>query len=191
MGYRIGIDVGGTFTDFTLVRSDGSIEVTKSPTTPQDEATGVLAGLRTLAEVEGHGLRDLLGATDVIVHATTTADNTLIEGSGAPTGLVTTEGHRDSIEFRRGWRESIWDPNYPAPPVIAKRRFRLGVPERLDFEGNVLEPLDEAIVRRAARRFHAHGIESVAVVLLFSFVDPAHENRVAEILAEEAPNAKV
>lgn len=191
MGYRIGIDVGGTFTDFALVRPDGSIDVTKSLTTPQNQALGVIQGLHDLASREGRSLTQLLGATDVVVHATTTADNTLIEHSGASTGLITTEGHRDEIEFRRGWRENIWDPTYPAPPVIAKRRFRSGVPGRLDHHGHELVPLDEDAVRRAAQRFHAHGIQSVAVALLFSFVDPRHEKRVGEILREEAPHARV
>ncbi|MBK7972571.1 MAG: hydantoinase/oxoprolinase family protein [Deltaproteobacteria bacterium] len=191
LGYRIGIDVGGTFTDFALVRPDGTVDVTKSLTTPQNQALGVIAGLRDLAAHEGRALEDLLGATDVVVHATTTADNTLIEHSGAVTGLVTTEGHRDEIEYRRGWRENIWDPTYPAPPVIAKRRFRIGVPGRLDHHGHELVPLDEDTVRRAARRFRDHGIQSVAVSLLFSFVDPSHEKRVAEILREEAPAARV
>ncbi len=191
MGYRIGIDVGGTFTDFALVRPDGSVQVTKSLTTPQDQARGVLAGLSELARGESLAISELLGGTDVVVHATTTADNTLIEHSGAATGLITTEGHRDEIEFRRGWRENIWDPTYPAPPVIAKRRFRIGVPGRLDHHGHVLTPLDEDAVRRAARRFHQHGIQSIAVALLFSFVDSAHEKRVAEIVREEAPNARI
>lgn len=191
MGYQIGIDVGGTFTDFVLVRPDGTFELGKSPTTPQDESRGVITGLQTLAAGEGLTLTDLLRATDAIVHGTTTADNTLIEMSGAPTGLITTEGHRDEMEIRRGWREDIWDIHLEAPEPIAKRRHRIGIPGRLDHKGNVIVPLDEEAARRAARRLRDMGIDSVAVCLLFSFLDPTWERRVGEIVAEEHPDALV
>jgi N-methylhydantoinase A len=107
--------------------------------------------------------------------------------SGATTGLITSEGHRDEIEIRRGYKEDIWDPALPPPPPICPRRRRYGVPERLDFEGNVIVPLDEEAVRRACRRMKLQGVDSLAVVFLFSFVDPAHEKRVREIAAEELP----
>ncbi|MCE7884642.1 MAG: hydantoinase/oxoprolinase family protein [Actinobacteria bacterium ATB1] len=191
MGNLIGIDVGGTFTDFVLVRPDGSVAVSKATTTPNDESAGVMSGLTAIADMEGATLADLLAETELIVHGTTTADNTLIEMNGAPTGLITSEGHRDEIEFRRGWKEDIWDPRAEAPPSIARRRFRIGVPGRLDYLGNVLHPLDEDAVRGALRRFKKHGISSIAVVLLFSFVDPSWERRIAEIAAEEYPEALV
>ncbi|MFN8102983.1 MAG: hydantoinase/oxoprolinase family protein [Acidimicrobiia bacterium] len=191
MGVLVGIDVGGTFTDVVVVAPDGSVAVAKAATTPDDEAEGIVAGLAEAAAGRGEMLGDLLARTDLIVHATTTADNTLITHSGAPCGLITTEGHRDEIEMRRGWKESIWDPTVPAPQPIAMRRFRMSVPGRLDYQGNVLTPLDEDAVRRAARRFRDHGIASVAVVLLFSFVDPTWERRVREIVREEYPGAQV
>src|SRR5262245_61246723 len=187
---RIGIDVGGTFTDLVLARPGGLI-LDKHPTTPGDQSEGVLGGLRQLAEREGLTLGGLLERTDTVVHGTTTADNTMIEMSGATTGLVTSEGHRDEIEIRRGYKEDIWDPALPAPKPICPRRQRYGVPERLDFEGNVVVPLDEAAVRRALRRMKLQGVESLAVVFLFSFVDPAHERRVREIAAEELPGVMV
>src|SRR5438105_925773 len=120
--YRIGVDVGGTFTDLVLVRPDGSLRLGKSPTTPRDQSEGVLAGIEQLAGAEHLGIGELLGRTSVIVHGTTTADNTLIEMSGAVTGLITTQGHRDEIELRRGFKEDIWDPALPPPPAIAPRR---------------------------------------------------------------------
>ena len=132
MSYRIGIDVGGTFTDLVLTRPDGSIELAKSPTTPEDQSIGVLDGIALLAESEGLDLHALLTRTAAIVHGTTTADNTMIEMSGAVTGLITTAGHRDEIELRRGYKEDIWDPAIALPPAIAQRRRRIGVPERLD-----------------------------------------------------------
>ena len=191
MGYRIGIDVGGTFTDFILARPSGGTLLSKEPTTLPDQSEGVMRGLARLAETCGQGLRDFLGRTDLVVHGTTTADNTMIEMNGALTGLVTTEGHRDEIEIRRGYKESIWDPAYPPPIPIAPRRRRFGVPERLDFRGNVVTPLDEEAVRRAVRRLRLQGTESIAVCLLFSFVNPAHERRVREIIREEHPDARV
>ena len=189
--YRIGIDVGGTFTDLVLARPDGSIALAKSPTTPDDQSRGVLDGIGLLAEGEGLALKALLTRTSAIVHGTTTADNTMIEMSGAVTGLITTAGHRDEIELRRGFKEDIWNPALPPPPPIAPRRRRIGVPERLDFEGHVVTPLDEAAVRAALRRLAQLGTESLAVVFMFSFVNPAHERRVREIAAEECPGLDV
>jgi N-methylhydantoinase A len=191
MGYRIGIDVGGTFTDFLLARPEGGILVAKEPTTLPDQSAGVMQGLARAAAELGLGLRELLERTDLVVHGTTTADNTMIEMNGAVTGLVTTEGHRDEIEIRRGYKEEIWDPAFPPPIPIAPRRRRFGVPERLDFRGEVVRPLDEAAVREAVRRLRLQGTESIAVCLLFSFVNPAHEKRVREIIREEHPEARV
>jgi N-methylhydantoinase A len=187
---RIGIDVGGTFTDLVLVR-DGVLVLDKHPTTPRDQSDGVLGGLHRLAARESTTLEELLARAALIVHGTTTADNTMIEMSGAVTGLITSQGHRDEIEIRRGYKEDIWDPAFPPPPPICPRRRRYGVPERLDFEGAVIMPLDEDAVRRALRRMAKQGVESLAVVLLFSFVNPAHERRVRELAAEELPGVMV
>ncbi|MGZ4126692.1 MAG: hydantoinase/oxoprolinase family protein [Actinomycetota bacterium] len=185
MGYRIGIDVGGTFTDFLLVKPDGSFVLDKNFTTPRDESAGVMSGIARLADGQSLTLKEFLGATDVIIHGTTTADNTMIELSGAKTGLLVTKGARDEIELRRGFKEDIWDPSYPAPPQIVPRRYRLTVDERLDYEGNVLVPLDEEGARAAVRRLKKAGIESIAIVTLFSWVNPVHEKRIAEIVREE------
>ncbi|HWP65874.1 MAG TPA: hydantoinase/oxoprolinase family protein [Candidatus Limnocylindria bacterium] len=189
-GYRIGIDVGGTFTDVVLVH-DGRLTIEKHPTTPRDQSEGVLGGIGRLADRLGLSVGALLARTETIVHGTTTADNTMIEMSGAVTGLITSEGHRDEIEIRRGYKEDIWDPALPPPKSICPRRQRYGVPERLDFEGNVVVPLDEDAVRRALRRMRLQGVESLAVVFLFSFVNPRHERRVREIAAEELPGVMV
>jgi N-methylhydantoinase A len=191
MTYRIGIDVGGTFTDFVLVRPDGALRLAKSPTTPRDQSEGVIAGIARVARAEHLSLGELLSETALIVHGTTTADNTMIEMSGAVTGLITTQGHRDEIELRRGFKEDIWDPALPPPPPIAPRRRRIGVPERLDYEGSVIVPLDEEAVRAALRRLRKMGLESLAVVFMFSFVNPRHEQRVREIAAQECPGISV
>jgi N-methylhydantoinase A len=191
MSFRIGIDVGGTFTDLVLVRPDRSLRLDKSPTTPHDQSVGVLSGIGQLARAEGLGTDELLAKTDVVVHGTTTADNTMIEMSGAVTGLITTAGHRDEIELRRGYKEDIWDPALPPPPPIAQRRRRIGVPERLDYTGNVLVPLDEQAVRAALRRLAKMDLESLAVVFMFSFINPQHEQRVRALAAEECPHVTV
>jgi N-methylhydantoinase A len=189
--FRIGVDVGGTFTDLVLVDGGGAFTLDKHPTTPDDQSEGVLAGIARLAARHGLEPGELLARTDLLVHGTTTADNTMIEMSGATVGLVTSEGHRDEIEIRRGFKEDIWDPALPPPPPICPRRRRYGVPERLDFEGHVVVPLDEEAVRRACRRMKLQGVDSLAVVFLFSFVDPANERRVREIAAEELPGVMV
>jgi N-methylhydantoinase A len=187
-GYRVGIDVGGTFTDIICVTPAGEVVLDKTPTTLDDQSTGVMNGLTQLADHLDMPLGDLCSQLDILVHGTTTADNTMIEMNGAPTGLLVTEGHRDEIEMRRVHKEEIWDPSYPAPPPIARRRARIPIPERLDFEGNVVLPLDEDAVRAGARRLAALGVRSVAIMFLFSFVNPDHERRAAEIVREELPD---
>ncbi|MDQ3094499.1 MAG: hydantoinase/oxoprolinase family protein, partial [Actinomycetota bacterium] len=132
MSARIGVDVGGTFTDLVLARADGSIRLEKSPTTPDDQSDGVLAGLQLLADGEGLTLAELLAQTTAVVHGTTTGDNTMIQMNGAPTGLICSAGFRDEMDIRRGYKEDIWDAALPAPPPIARRRVRIAVPERLD-----------------------------------------------------------
>jgi N-methylhydantoinase A len=189
-GYRVGVDVGGTFTDIICVTPDGEIVLDKTPTTIDDQSTGVMNGLTQLAERFSLSLTDLCGRLDILVHGTTTADNTMIEMNGAATGLLVTEGHRDEIEFRRCHKEEIWDPSAPGPLPIARRRARIPIPERVDFEGTVLRPLDEAAVRRGVRRLNALGVRSIAVMYLFSFVNPAHERRTREIILEEFPDVE-
>jgi N-methylhydantoinase A len=188
MGYRVGIDVGGTFTDLICVTPDGDVVLDKTPTTVDDQSTGVMNGLAELAGRLEMSPADLCAQLDILVHGTTTADNTMIEMNGAATGLLVTEGHRDEIEMRRVHKEEIWDPSYPAPPPIARRRARIPIPERMSFQGEVLAPLDEEAVRRAVQRLRKLGVRSIAVMFLFSFVNPEHERRAAEIVREEYPD---
>jgi len=191
MGYRIGIDVGGTFTDFLVVEPDGGFALWKHPTTPADQSVGVMDGIEQLAAQRDLTLKQFLGKTDLIIHGTTTADNTMIELTGAKTGLLVTKGRRDEIELRRGFRENIWDPSALAPPALVPRRYRLTLSERLDYQGGELSPLDEEEVRSQVRRLKTAKVSSIAVVLLFSFVNPAHEQRVGEIIAEEYPEVEM
>jgi N-methylhydantoinase A len=191
VSYRIGVDVGGTFTDCVLRRPDGSLVLEKAPTTPQDQSDGVLAGLAQLAAIEGLDLADLLAQTRTIVHGTTTGDNALIEMKGASTGLIVTEGFRDEIEFRRCFKEDIWDPAAPPPTPIARRRVRLEVAGRMTAEGEVETPLDEEGLRKATARLRAFGVTSIAVCFLHSYLNPAHELRAREIILDEYPDVEM
>jgi len=188
MSYRIGIDIGGTFTDFAMLKGQELI-LHKNLSTPEDRSVGVIQGLERLAELEGKSLAQLLEEVEAIIHGTTIADNTLIEMNGACTGLLTTQGFRDELELRRGFKEDIWDVRLPPPTPIIPRRRRLGVPERIRFDGSVHTPLDEDAARAAIRRLAKQGVESVAICTLFSFANPVHELRLAALVAEEMPDA--
>lgn len=186
MEYRVGIDIGGTFTDFALLKGT-EVVLHKNLSTPADQSIGVMEGLEKLAAMEQLTLGDFLGQCAAIVHGTTIADNTLIEMNGAVTGLITTEGFRDELEYRRGFKEDIWDVRLPPPPQIVPRRRRLTVPERILFDGTVYKELDEQAVRECCRKLRLQKVESVAISLIFAFVNPKHEQRVAQIVAEELP----
>ncbi len=189
-GYRVGVDVGGTFTDLICVTPSGEVVLDKTPTTIEDQSIGVMNGLGELADRFGLGLADLCAQLDIVVHGTTTADNTMIEMNGADVGLLVTEGHRDEIEMRRVHKEQIWDPSYPAPPPIARRRARIPIPQRHAYDGTELLALDEDAVRAGVQRLKALGCTSIAVMYLFSFVNPDHELRTREIIREELPEAE-
>lgn len=190
VGYRVGIDIGGTFTDFALLKGEQVI-LHKNLSTPEDRSVGVMNGLQALADKEQLTLADFLGQCDAIVHGTTVADNTLIEMNGALTGLITTEGFRDEVEYRRGFKEDIWDVRLAPPTQITPRRRRLTVPERVLFDGSVYKELEEDAVRASCARLKKQNVESVAISLLFSFVNPTHEKRVAEIVAQEMPGVHI
>jgi N-methylhydantoinase A len=190
VSYRVGIDIGGTFTDFALLKGSEVI-LHKNLSTPQDRSVGVMEGLGKLAAKEGLGLADFLGRCDAIVHGTTVADNTLIEMNGALTGLITTEGFRDEIEYRRGFKEDIWDVRLAPPKQITPRRRRLTVKERILHDGSVHHALDEDALREACRKLRLQNVEAVAVSFLFSFVNPEHEKRAKEIVTQEIQNAYI
>ncbi len=142
--YRIGVDVGGTFTDVVAIRSDGVVVLEKTPTTPSDQSDGVLDGIARIAAAEGYDSTEaVLARTTSIVHGTTTGDNTMIQMSGASTGLLVTAGFRDEIEMRRCYKEDIWDPALGPPEPIARRRVRLEISERMTAEGEIDTPLDD------------------------------------------------
>jgi N-methylhydantoinase A len=184
----VGIDVGGTFTDLVASGPDGQIWKAKTPSTPE-QSEGVLTGLARLARDVGSDLPSLLAELPLIVHGTTVATNALLEYKGAKVGLITTQGFRDEIEFRRSYKESVFDPRLKPPHAIVPRRYRIGVVERVAADGTVLKPLDENAVRSALKWFRNEAVEAVAVCFLFSFVNPAHERRVGQLVAELMPDA--
>jgi len=150
--YRIGIDVGGTFTDLVAVDESGAVTLAKAATTPSDPSLGALDGLARLAFALGRDLGALLRQTERIVHGTTVATNALLEQKGARVGLLTTEGHRDVIEMREGLKEDRYNLRMPPPEPLAPRSRRIGVRERVRADGRVSTPLDgpTAPMRRRA-----------------------------------------
>jgi N-methylhydantoinase A len=175
---RLGVDVGGTFTDLVAV-SEGRIVTAKVPSTPSDQSEGVLAA------VEASGL-DLRGCD--LRHGTTVATNALLERKGARTGLLTTEGFRDVIEIGRQNRPSLYDLARDRPPPLVPRELRFAVRERMGLDGSI-EPLDEESVRHAAEQLGE--VDAVAICLLFAYLYPEHERRVGELVREALPGAHV
>ena len=186
--YRLGIDIGGTFSDFAAVDdADGTIRVEKTLTSAHAPEESVMRGISNLSGA----IPDLLGRTREAIHATTLVTNVILERKGAKTGLLTTEGFRDILELAREVRYDIYDMFIRLPDPLVPRRLRLGVPERVLADGTVLVPLDEAAVRRAAAVFRGEGVGAVAVSFLHSYRNGAHERRAAEILREELPAVTV
>lgn len=188
---RIGIDVGGTFTDLVAVDATGRLHHAKSPSTPQDQSIGVLEGLSRLAEAMGFDRGTLLARTERIVHGTTVATNALLERKGAVVGLLTTEGHRDVLEMREGLKDDRYDLRQPPPEPLVPRRLRLGVRERIRADGRVEVPLDEASLERAIDRLREEKVESVAVCYLHAWRDPTHERATRAALERLLPGVPV
>lgn len=192
--YKVCIDVGGTFTDCLVLDDAGHLRQFKSPTTPPDPSVGFMNALAKAAA--GYGLETgaFLGQVDLIIHGTTLATNTLINRNGARTGMVTTDGFRDIIEIRRGFknvRTSMYNVFVPPYEPLVPRYLRLEATERTLFDGTEHTPLDEASVIAAAERLRDEKVDAVAVGFLHSYADPAHERRAAELVREVLPNAYV
>lgn len=186
--YRVGVDVGGTFTDVVLVEeSTGEILVVKVATVPEDPSEGCLNGIKkAIAEFDLSP-----GEFKFVVHGTTIATNTIIQGEGAKSGLITSEGFRDVLEIAYQTRPKLYDVFYDKAKPLIPRHLCQGVPERIDSDGGVLVPLDEDAVRKVAKLFDEEGVESIAVGFLHSYKDSANEKRCKEILAEELPHIPV
>jgi N-methylhydantoinase A len=183
MTIRVGIDIGGTFTDVVMIDGDGNIVVDKVPSTPPNFANGVMDGLGKLpVPVE---------ALSYFSHGTTAATNAIIEKKGAKTGLITTRGFRDVLEIRRADRGKLYDYWWRPPQPLVPRPFRREVTERIAFDGSVLDPLVEADVLAAVDFLRGHGVQAVAICFLNSFANSAHEQRAKELIVEHWPEVFV
>jgi N-methylhydantoinase A len=184
--WRVGVDIGGTFTDAALVDAGtGQVRLVKVLTTQEDPARGFMQALtRGLTEC-GAGGQDVTAT----VHATTVATNALIEGKTARVGMLVTRGFRDILEIGRQIRSRLYDVHLEKPAPLVSRRWSLEVRERLDADGHVLEPLDLDDVRRAARQLRGEGVDAVVICFLHAYLNPAHERAAAAVVREEMPEA--
>jgi N-methylhydantoinase A len=186
--YRLSIDIGGTFTDLVLRHIDsGETWVGKVLTTPADPADGVHTGVVGILDEAGVVASEIQS----VLHATTLATNALIERKGAKTGLLTTAGFRDVIEIRDESRYDLFDLFLELPVPLVPRELRLEVPERTMADGEVSLPLDEAAAAEAIETLRESGVEAVAISLLHSYRNPAHERRLGELVRERMPDAQV
>lgn len=186
--FRVGVDIGGTFTDFVMLDThSGRMFNEKVLTTPQDPSVGVLQGLKKMLTAHNVAAQDVRQ----IIHGTTLVANAIIERRGAEVALITTQGFRDVLEIGTEWRYDTYDLFMEMPQPLVPRQWRYEVPERIGPHGDVLTPLDEDAVADVARRIAATDAKAVAISLLHGFRNPIHEARVREILAREAPELVV
>jgi N-methylhydantoinase A len=195
MAYFVGTDIGGTFTDLVMLDDTGAVKIVKAPTTPDDRTRGVLDAFELAARAEGKSTRDLVSELAYFAHGTTAATNAFIERKGVKTGLLTTRGFRDTLRIQRcmaSWAGMLDHEiahfsarSIPAP--IVPLDLIEEVVERVDYKGAVVMPLDEAAARQSIRRLIDAGVEAIAIVLLWSFRNPAHEQRLHALVREMAP----
>ncbi len=189
---RLGVDTGGTFTDLVVEGGPKGLQLYKRSTTPDDPVRGLLNVIGAAAEDHGVSVADLLGDVELLVFGTTRATNAIVEGATAKTALLVTQGHPDILTLREGGgRPSLFDYRHEYPAPYVPRRLTIEVPERIGSSGEVVQPLDEEATRELLRQLRAEQVEAVAVCLLWSIVNPAHELRLEELLAEELPGVPV
>ncbi|HZH85446.1 MAG TPA: hydantoinase/oxoprolinase family protein, partial [Phototrophicaceae bacterium] len=184
--YRVGIDIGGTFTDMLWVGEDGVAVIGKTLTTPGDPSLAVENALRTVLQASS-----AKSERGTLIHGTTLVTNALIERKGALTALLTTVGFRDAVEIGREHRYELYDLNLDLPKPLVPRHLRFDVPERIAADGTLIQALDEKFLRRLVSELSAKGIKAIAVSYLNSFRNPVHERRTAEIIGEVAPHIRV
>ncbi len=188
MTYRIGIDVGGTFTDFLLTSGDGNSEIYKVLSTPDDPSIGLMNGLSGMAKAKKISLGEFIKNVQTIVHGTTVTTNAVLTRRGAKTGLLTTKGLRDALEMRRGIREEQYNNKYTNVEPLVPRHLRFPVEERLDYKGDMVKELRKSDVLDAVKLFKKEGVEAVAICFMNSFADDKHESITAKIIEEKFPN---
>ena len=186
--YKLGIDIGGTFTDFVLLDEEGGwMEVGKCLTTPEDPSRAVREGFGEILRRTGKKVEEVF----ITIHGTTLVTNTLIERKGARTGLITTQGFRDVLEMGNEVRYELYDLSLERPEPLVPRHFRRGVSQRMASRGEVLLDLDPAEVREIGRYLREQEVISVAVCLLHSYMNPDHENRINDLLRKEFPDLSI
>ena len=188
---RIGIDVGGTFTDIVAVSDTGTVTFSKAASTPNDPSIGVMDAVERLADELGINSETLLSKTESIVHGTTVATNALLERKGAKTGLLTTLGHRDVLEMREGLKDDRYNMRLPAPAPPVPRYLRLGVRERIKPDGSIHTKLDDASLNEAINKLREEKVTSVAVCYLHAYKEPKHEQETKKILEAKLPGVSV
>src|SRR5712692_10168132 len=181
--FRVGVDIGGTFTDIVLLDADGTIHTKKVSSSVDDYARAIASGLDEVFRETGLAGRDF----SEVLHGTTVASNAILELKGARTGLITTKGFRDVLEIRRIRMPKLYDLSWEKPVTLVERYLRMEVDERVDAQGQVLKTLDPMEVERVLDRLLAEHIEALAVCLINSYANPAHEERIAEIVRTRAP----
>ena len=186
-GTRVGIDVGGTFTDIVFLSADGTVRTRKILSSPDDYSRTIRLGLQEILREGGVTAGDVAE----VMHGTTVATNAILEGKGARTGLITTRGFRDVLEIRRMRTNRLYDITWEKPAPLVRRRWRREATERVDHRGDVLVPLDVDDAREAVRRLVAEGVTSVAVCFLHAYANPTHELQVEALIHEIAPELSV
>ena len=189
MTFKIGIDVGGTFTDFLVTRAGAEPRIFKTLSTPEDPAIGLINGLEDIAAAHDLSIGALAGEIETIVHGTTVTTNATLTLNGAKTGLITTKGLRDALEMRRGIREEQYNNRYTNVPPLVPRYLRVGVDGRLDRNGDEVTALDLGEVNDAISFFKDEACEAVAICFMNSFANPDHEHRAAELVRAKMPDA--
>jgi N-methylhydantoinase A len=191
MGYRVGIDTGGTFTDAISVDDNGVTQTAKSSTTPSNLIDGATNVLDRLAKRNGMGRKEFLSQVTTIVHGTTTGTNIIHTRVGPKMGMLCTKGHRDVIQIRQVPKEEMYDWKHDFPEVLVPRYLRKEVVERIDKDGKVWKDLDEDSVREATEFLKRLKVESIVIAFLYSFLDPSHEKRAREIVKEVYPEVEI
>ena len=187
MTYRIGIDVGGTFTDFLLADAEDNFFVYKVSTTPHNPAEGVFNGLKDMAGDKGLSLEEFIARVDIIVHGTTVTTNAALTGGGAKTALLTTEGFRDALQMRRGIREEQYNNRYLAPPPLIPRDKCFPIKERVGVSGEVITKLDEESLQEALQLCKEEDVDAIAVCFLHSYADPLNEKKAKSLIKKYLP----
>jgi len=188
MNYKLGIDVGGTFTDFIAVTETGETTIYKILSTPEDPSIGVLKGIPELAKINNLNLDEFVKSVDTIVHGTTVSTNALLTLKGAKTALITTKGFRDALEMRRGIREEQYNNHYRNVIPLAPRYLRLTVDERIDAYGRVITPFDESDLIPIVELLKKEDVEAIAICFMNAFKNSIHEEKAAQFLKKHLPS---